>query len=205
MFTVLDPQGVRLDLNFGVAPANPAPFFQVSAADADVQDFEMVWNGRTLRITWTETRREMEFVFDGTLFVLQPGPPKINHMQMALAVPRKPGPPGYNRSYEHPSSALVRATLFNGATNFRRTALPNLSNDPSDGYGWGRLNLRQSLSPLPPVTFFARGRRFRGLRIHRALPFSPAGGDTPAARNARVDRSARRAVGQQLESAHDRA
>jgi subtilisin family serine protease len=144
VYTVLDPQGARLDLNFGVAPVNPAPLFQISADDADVQNFEMVWNGRTLRITWTETR------------VLKPGPLKIGHMQMMLAVPRKPGAPGYDRSYEHPSSALVRATLFNGATNFRNTTLPNHSNDPRDGYGWGRLNLRQSLSPLPPVTFYAR-------------------------------------------------
>jgi hypothetical protein len=26
----------------------------------------------------------------------------------------------------------------------------------NDGYGWGRINLRQSLSPLPPVTFHVR-------------------------------------------------
>ena len=139
MFTVLDEQGARLDLNFGVAPVNPAPLHPISEADADVQDFELMWNGRTFRITWTEKRDT-----------------KIRHMQTALAVPRKPGPPGYDRSYEHPSSALIRATLVNGATNMRRTALPNQGNDPNDGYGWGRLNLRQSLAPLPPVTFFAR-------------------------------------------------
>jgi len=156
MVTVLDPQGGRLDLNFGVAPANPAPSFQVSPSDADVQDFELAWNGRTVRITWTEKRGDAEFVFDGASFALQSGSASLRHMQMALAVPRKPGPPGYDRAYEHPSSALVRATLFNGATNFRHTALPNHSNDPRDGYGWGRLNLRQSLSPLPPVTFHAR-------------------------------------------------
>jgi hypothetical protein len=112
----------------------------VSAAGADVQDFALAWNGRTFRITWTEKRDDN----------------KIYHMQTALAVPRKPGPPGYDRAYEHPSAALVRATLFNGATNIRRTALPNQGNDPNDGYGWGRLNLRQSLAPLPPVTFYAR-------------------------------------------------
>jgi len=156
LFSVLDQNGARLDLNFGVAPAAPAPFHQISADDADVQDFELVWNGRSVRVTWTETRTELEFVFDGELFRLQPGPPKVRHMQMALAVPRKPGPPGYDRSYEHPSSALVRATLINGATNIRRTELPNHSNNPADGYGWGRLNLRQSLAPLPPVTFYAR-------------------------------------------------
>ena len=139
MFTVLDDQGARVDLNFGVAPVNPAPLYQVSANGGDVQDFALAWNGRTFRITWTEKREN-----------------KIHHMQTALAVPRKPGAPGYDRAFEHPSSALVRATLFNGATNIRRTALPNQGNDPNDGYGWGRLNLRQSLAPLPPVTFYAR-------------------------------------------------
>jgi hypothetical protein len=156
MFCVLDQNGVRLDLNFGVAPVAPAPLYQISASDADVQDFEIVFNGRTLRVTWTETRSTEEFAFNGEIFVFRPAPPTLRHMQMALAVPRKPGPPGYDRSYEHPSSALVRATLINGATNIRRTALPNHSNDPRDGYGWGRLNLRQSLAPLPPVTFYAR-------------------------------------------------
>ena len=156
MFCALDQNGARLDLNFGVAPVSPAPMYQISADDADVQDFELIWNGRTFRVTWTETRTELEFIYDGELFRLQPGPPKVRHMQMAIAVPRKPGPPGYDRSYEHPSSALVRATLINGATNIRRTALPNHSNDPNDGYGWGRLNLRQSLAPLPPVTFYPR-------------------------------------------------
>ncbi len=139
LFTVLDAQGARVDLNFGVAPVRPAPLFVVSAKEADVQDFALAWNGRTFRITWTEKRGD-----------------KIHHMQTALAVPRKPGPPGYDRAYEHPSAALVRATLFNGATNLRRTALPNQGSDPNDGYGWGRLNLRQSLAPLPPVTFYAR-------------------------------------------------
>lgn len=139
MFTVLDDQGARLDLNFGVAPLNLAPLYQVSAKGGDVQDFGLAWNGRTFRITWTEKREN-----------------KIHHMQTALAVPRKPGPPGYDRAYEHPSAALVRATLYNGATNIRRTALPNQGNDPNDGYGWGRLNLRQSLAPLPPVTYYAR-------------------------------------------------
>ena len=139
LFSALDEQGARLDLNFGIAPVNPAPLHQVSEADADVQDFELLWNGRTFRITWTEKRDT-----------------KIRHMQTALAVPRKPGPPGYDRSYEHPSAALIRATLINGATNIRRTTLPNQGNDPNDGYGWGRLNLRQSLAPLPPVTFYVR-------------------------------------------------
>ena len=141
MFTVLDEQGARLDLNFGVGAVNPAPTHQVSANGADVQDYALAWNGRTFRIIWTEKRDAGN---------------KVYQMQTALAVPRKPGPPGYARAYEHPSAALVRATLFNGATNLRRTALPNQGNNPNDGYGWGRLNLRQSLAPLPPVTFYAR-------------------------------------------------
>jgi subtilisin family serine protease len=155
-FTVLNDNGAPLDLNFGVGAPAPAPIHCLSAADADVQDFELVWNGRTFRIAWTETRRDEEFVFNGAIFVLQPTEPKVRRMQAAIAVPRKPGPAGYARSYEHPSAALVRATLINGATNIRRTALPNIGNDPNDGYGWGRLNLRQSLAPLPPVTFYAR-------------------------------------------------
>jgi hypothetical protein len=54
------------------------------------------------------------------------------------------------------------ATLINGATNIGYTALPNLPTPPitpanrNHGYGWGRVNLRQSLAPTPPVTFHAR-------------------------------------------------
>jgi hypothetical protein len=46
--------------------------------------------------------------------------------------------------------------LINGATNMNQTSLPNLSHDPNHGYGWGRVNLRQSLAPMPPVTFQVR-------------------------------------------------
>jgi hypothetical protein len=155
-FTVLDENGNRVDLNFGIGAAARAPDYQVSSTGADVQDFELAWNGRTFRVTWTESYRDQEFVFDGELFRLQPTEPRVRHLQAAIAVPRKPGPPGYGRAYEHPSSALVRATLINGATNLRRTALPNVGNNVNDGYGWGRVNLRQSLAPLPPVTFQAR-------------------------------------------------
>ncbi|HEY7492084.1 MAG TPA: hypothetical protein VIH59_13365, partial [Candidatus Tectomicrobia bacterium] len=155
-FTVLTEDGARLDLNFGIGALAPAPIHRLSAPDADVQNFELIWNGRTFRITWTETRRHEEFVFNGEIFVLQPTEPGVRHLQAAIAVPRKPGPAGYDRSYEHPSAALVRATLINGATNLRRTALPNIGNNPNDGYGWGRVNLRQALAPLPPVTFHAR-------------------------------------------------
>jgi hypothetical protein len=128
-FATMDPNGV----------ITPPPFFQVSDSTADVQDFQLVWNGRRFRTTWTE-------VSGG----------KLRHMQQAIAVPSGGGPASYDHPYLQPSSALLRATLINGATNLRKTALPNVGNDPNDGYGWGRINLRQSLSPAPPVTFYVR-------------------------------------------------
>jgi len=84
-------------------------------------------------------------------------------MQAAMAVP-EPGSTGsFDHPFQQPSSALLRATLINGATNIRRTALPNVPSaaagpafNPNDGYGWGRVNLRQSLAPAPPVTFQVR-------------------------------------------------
>jgi hypothetical protein len=115
------------------------PAFQVSDAGVDVRDFDLVWNGRSFRIAWTE-------VAAGNL----------RHMQRALAVPRDTTAGNYDHPYQQPSSALLRATLINGATNLRKTALPNIGNDPNDGYGWGRINLRQSLAPAPPVTFQVR-------------------------------------------------
>ena len=139
-FTILDQDGRRPDLRaFGAAAPAPAPNYQVSTPGADVKDFQLVWNGRTFRITWTE---------------VQAG--KLRHMQAAIAVPRQAGQVGYDQPYHHPTSALIRATLINGATNMRETALPNIGPDPNDGYGWGRINLRQSLAPLPPLTFHAR-------------------------------------------------
>ena len=140
-FTVLDQNGVRVDLRSpGAAAAVPVSDHQVSDGVGDVLDYQLVWNGRTFRVTWTELRAG-----------------NVHHMQTALAVPRQANDPNsYNRPYHHPSAALVRATLINGATNIRRTTLPNIGNNPNDGYGWGRLNLRQSLAPLPPVTYYAR-------------------------------------------------
>jgi hypothetical protein len=135
MFTVIDQNGV----------ASPVPAHQVSAAGANVQAFQLVWNGRTFRIAWTES--------DGT---------SLRHAQSALAVPRSAPPAGFDQPFQNPTSALVRATLINGATNINRTALPNIpgttlaTHNPTDGYGWGRVNLRQSLAPAPPITFFAR-------------------------------------------------
>src|SRR5262249_49687572 len=131
MFKALDPNGA--DLITG------GPTHQVSDSSADVQDFQLVWNGRSFRITWTETSAG-----------------KLRHMQKAIAVPRVGGVGSYDHPYQQPSSALLRATLVNGATNLRRTALPNIGNDPNDGYGWGRVNLRQSLSPAPPISFYVR-------------------------------------------------
>ena len=71
-------------------------------------------------------------------------------------MPRIAGSGRYDAPFQQPSAALIKATLINGATNIRNTALPNFGNNPNDGYGWGRINLRQSLSPLPPVTFHVR-------------------------------------------------
>lgn len=140
VFTVLDQNGARVDLRaFGAAAAAPVPDIPFSAAGADVQTFQLVWNGRTFRIAWTETLRG-----------------KLRHMQSAISVPRLQGDTRYDEPYSQPSSALVRATLINGATNIRDSALPNIGNDPNDGYGWGRINLRQSLAPAPPVTFHVR-------------------------------------------------
>jgi hypothetical protein len=111
---------------------------------ADVKSFHLVWNGRSFRIAWSEQ-------LNG----------KLRHMQSALSVPRVAGGTQYDDPYKHPTSALIRATVINGATNFNSTSLPNVPaavapSNPNDGYGWGRVNLRQSLSPVPPVTFHAR-------------------------------------------------
>jgi hypothetical protein len=77
-------------------------------------------------------------------------------MHRALAVPRVAGGARYDAPFQQPSSALLRATLVNGATNMANTALPNVGPGVNDGYGWGRVNLRQSLAPAPPVTFYVR-------------------------------------------------
>jgi hypothetical protein len=134
-FTILDENGVRpqLPLPPPYAPLAPhttiAPIIQVSKTGADVQEFKLIWNGRSFRLTWTEVESG-----------------KIRHMQTALT--RQ----GSQAVFDQPSSALLRATLINGATNLNQTSLPNLAN----GYGWGRINLRQSLAPSPPVTYYVR-------------------------------------------------
>jgi hypothetical protein len=134
MFTVIDQSGANR------APAN----YQVSSATADVQQFQLVWNGRSFRVGWTEVEGGV-----------------MRQMQSALALPRMALPVGFNQPYQHPSAALVRATLINGATNYNNTQLPNVpiagaGQNANDGYGWGRVNMRQSLAPAQPVTFFVR-------------------------------------------------
>lgn len=140
-FTVIDPNGAVVDLRLpGAAAALPAAMHQVSADGADVQEYQLTWNGRSFHMTWTE-------VAGG----------KLRHMHTALFVPNQPGQTNtFRQPYNHPSAALLRATLINGATNIRNTNLPNIGNNPNDGYGWGRLNLRQSLAPMPPVSFYVR-------------------------------------------------
>jgi hypothetical protein len=139
-FTVLDENGARVSLPpSGTNVPWPVSDFQVSSDEADVKSFQLVWNGRTFRMTWTEVAAG-----------------KLRQRQMGLVVPRLPGGSPFDEPFQQPSAALVRATLINGATNIRNTSLPNLGTDPNDGYGWGRINLRQSLAPVAPVTFYVR-------------------------------------------------
>jgi hypothetical protein len=128
MFACIDPAGVPL-----------APPYAVSSATADVAAFALAWNGKRFHLTWTETEAG-----------------RLRQVQSAVTALHDRNATGYDRPFAHPSSALVRATLINGATNITGTALPNFSNAINDGYGWGRLNLRQTFAPAPPVTYFAR-------------------------------------------------
>jgi hypothetical protein len=96
---------------------------------ANVLDFKLIWNGRAFRLTWTE-------VEGGRLRHKQTGMTRL----------------GSRAVYDQPSAPLLRATLINGAVNLNNTQLPNVT----DGYGWGRINLRQSLTPSNPVTFQVR-------------------------------------------------
>jgi hypothetical protein len=75
----------------------------------------------------------------------------------------------------------VKATLVNGATNLVRTELPNLDQPApglTSGYGWGRVNLRQSVAPSPPVTFAVRDDNALGsgrtARYHVQVPAGTA-------------------------------
>jgi hypothetical protein len=156
-FTVLDQDGRPPNLAAAGAPAVPATNFAVSSASANVLRYQLIWTGRTFRISWTEV--------EGT---------QVRHMNRAIAVPRQSGGTRFDAPFQQPSSALVRATLINGATNIRNTNLPNFGNNVNDGYGWGRVNLRQSLAPAPPVTFHVRDDGVVGsgrtIRYEFALP-----------------------------------
>ncbi len=154
-FTVLDENGLRALVS--QPPPNPpatAPVTRISRAGVDVAEFRLAWNGRTFRLTWTEAEA-------GT----------VRHMQAALTRH------GSQAVFDEPSAALLRATLINGATNILSTDLPNLSQPApglTSGYGWGRVNLRQSLAPSPPVTFAVRDDNALGpgrtARYHFYLP-----------------------------------
>ena len=138
MFTVLDPLGQRPDLAASGPPA-PATDFAVTTAGVDVQRFHLIWTGASFRVAWSEA--------DGA---------NTLHRQRGIALPRPASGARYDAPFQQPSGALIRATLINGATNLRSTALPNVGNDVNDGYGWGRVNLRQALAPAQPVTFHMR-------------------------------------------------
>lgn len=138
MFTLLDPLGQRPDLGPAGAPSL-ATDAALTTVGVDVQRFHLVWTGAGFRVCWTE--------IDGT---------DMLHRQRGIAVPRRASGSRYDAPFQQPSSALIRATLINGATNMRNTPLPNFGNDVNDGYGWGRVNLRQALAPAQPVTFHVR-------------------------------------------------
>lgn len=141
-FTVLDENGRRLMAPqpppVGAGPFLPPaqiPLAQVSATGSSVRDFRLTWNGRIFLLFWCEQE-------GGTL------------RYKCSALNRHAN----QRAYDLPSAALLRTTLVNGATNFSNLSLPDAGGNAnaSDGYGWGRVNLRQSLSPLPPATLYVR-------------------------------------------------
>ena len=134
--TVLNENGTRLQLE------RPAPqgrvvaeITKISDDGADVKDFHLMWNGRSFRLSWTEERNN-----------------RLYHMQTGLTRH------GSRNVFFQSSAALLKATLISGATNISHTALPNLPSaaNINDGYGWGRLNVRQSLAPAAPVTMQVR-------------------------------------------------
>ncbi|GAA0750927.1 S8 family serine peptidase [Ideonella azotifigens] len=158
-FSVLDENGRRVNVPqpppnprpalpaSGLSAPAPAAILGLSTPGANVRDHRLVWNGRVFLLTWTEE---------------QAG--KLRHM--ATLVNRH----ATRLAYDLPSAALLRATLVNGATNITPGPLP----DTAAGYGWGRVNLRQSLAPALPVTFHARDDCAlgpgRSVRYHFTLP-----------------------------------
>lgn len=135
-FTVLDENGRRAmipqppPVGAGALPAPaPAPLLQVTASTSRVKNFKLVWNGRIFLLYWVEEEGGQ----------LKHRCTAVNRHANTLA-------------YDLPSAALLRATLVNGATNMNAVSLP----DAAAGYGWGRVNLRQTLAPAPPVTLQVR-------------------------------------------------
>jgi len=134
-FTVLDENGRVLALPPPPPAAGPlgAPvaigMLTLSSAGSRVQDFKLVWNGRVFLLNWVEEEN--------------------GHLHHRYTVINRHGNQIAN---DIPSAALLRATLVNGATNITLGPLP----DTAAGYGWGRVNLRQSLAPAPPATLHVR-------------------------------------------------
>ncbi len=140
-FTALDENGRRLAIAqpppnprpplpaAGLSPSAPAPILQLGTVGASVQDFKLVWNGRVFMLAWTEEQ--------------------AGRLRQCMALVNRHAT---QLTYDLPSAALLRATLVNGATNITPSPLP----DRAAGYGWGRLNLRQSLTPALPVTLHVR-------------------------------------------------
>jgi hypothetical protein len=134
-FTVLDENGRVITVPPPPPPAGPlnppaaVAILQVSAAGTRVREFKLVWNGRVFLLYWVEE--------------------EAGHLHHKCTLVNR-----YVNQVANdiPSAALLRATLVNGATNITPGPLP----DTAAGYGWGRVNLRQSLSPAPPVTLHVR-------------------------------------------------
>jgi hypothetical protein len=141
-FTVLDENGriIRPPLP-PFTPPLPAPpanrlglrgsvgILQVSDTGVNVREFRLVWNGRVFLLYWNEEEKG-----------------RLHHKCTML------NRQGGRLAHDLPSAALLRATLVSGATNLTPGALPDLA----AGYGWGRVNLRQTLTPRPPVTLHVR-------------------------------------------------
>ena len=134
-FTVLDENGRIIAVPPPPPPAGPlnppasVGILQVSATGTFVRDFKLVWNGRVFLLDWVEE--------------------ETGHLHHKCTLVNRHANQVAN---DIPSAALLRATLVNGATNITPGRLP----DTAAGYGWGRLNLRQSLAPAPPVTYHVR-------------------------------------------------
>ena len=133
-FTALDENGRRLRPITISTPPVEVPILKISHDNANVIDFELAWNGRVFHLYWTEKVGN-----------------DVKHRH--TAVTRYGG----RQVHSIPSAPLIRAILINGATNLQAAALPQVgANTAVDGYGWGRLNLRQSIAPIPPVTMHLR-------------------------------------------------